>query len=94
MVLLLLFLSPSNRGYQKRLLNIDSALIKMISNMELEFFEITKIIGLDISPILGCFQAYNSIYQSNSIANNSLFKSKLRETFIDLPIFEEVKFIP
>lgn len=88
----IIFLSPSSRGYQKRQISEDSAIVKMSSNMNLELFEIMKIIGIDYSPILGCFQAYNSIYPSTSINRNYLFESNLRETLKDLPIYDV--FIP
>jgi hypothetical protein len=85
----LLFLNPSTKPFNVKNINEKTAAKKMIANMQMEYFEMSKIIGLDVSPVFECLSAYKSAYPDSPIArfHNELLL-QLEDTFSGLPIYE------
>jgi len=83
------YLSPSTEPFQLRRLDVEAAASKMMANAFLDNFEMPKIVGLGMSPILGCLMAYVAAFPKSRIANiRSEFMSRLRQTLTGLPIYE------
>jgi hypothetical protein len=84
-----LFIIPSTKPYNVKRLNAEDAAKKMVANMLMEHFEMSKIIGLDISPTFECITAYSAAYPNCSVAKfqeNLLLR--LETLLSGLPIYE------
>lgn len=64
----LLYLSPSSTAFQANTLDIETAVTKMKYNLRLDHHEMTKILGVDRSPIAGCLTAYIASHPDSELA--------------------------
>lgn len=83
------FVTPSTKPYVVKRLNARTSARKIMTNMLMEYFEMSKIIGLGISPIFECITAYSAAYPYSMVAR---FQEKLllqvENEFSHLPVYE------
>lgn len=84
-----LFIIPSTKPYNVKRMDEKAAAKKMVANMLMEHFEMSKIVGLDICPTFECLTAYSAAYPNSSAAkfqDNLLVQ--LESLLSGLPIYE------
>ncbi|MEM3549511.1 MAG: hypothetical protein QXN87_03765 [Candidatus Bathyarchaeia archaeon] len=85
----ILFVTPSAKSYTIKNLNSQISAKKMVANMLMEYFEMSKIVGLNVSPIFECFTAYSAAYPNSIVARfQENLLSSLETELFNLPIYE------
>lgn len=84
-----ILLMPSNNPYAVKRLSEEKSVGRIMLNILMEYFEMCRIVGLDICPVFECIMAYSAAFPNSKVSKiQDRLESYLKTALRGLPIYE------